>query len=302
MRRAMFLLNPASGRGLIKDVFFDIVAKLAEADILVTPYITQESGDIQAYIKEASAFDMVIVSGGDGTVNQVINAMMAEGLNLPLGYLPSGTTNDLAISLGISLDPLKATEQFLTSKPKPLDIGCFNGSYFTYVAACGIFTAVSYSTSQDMKNTFGSWAYYVEGIRALGQIGQSFSFEMTLSGDGTHSGRKVAGEAIFAAVTNSHSLGGLVHLDGGGVAVEMADGLLEVLIVRPPKSATDLTKIVHSLRTSQTETPLVETYQAPAFSFRFPSPQDWTLDGEFGGNHQDLKVEVVPHAVTMYFP
>lgn len=296
MRKAMLIMNPSSGRGAMKDVFYQVLAKFTQADFRVTPYITQSAHDISEMIQDAHSYDLIIAAGGDGTVNDVINAMMNEEVQRPLAYIPSGTVNDFAQSLGLSMDPLRATDQIIRSEAKPLDIGCFNGSYFSYVAACGMFTSVSYSTSQDMKNSIGRLAYYLEGMRAFGELGQSFPMELTYNGD------SLSGDFIFAAVTNSRSLGGLLQLDAGSLAVDMSDGLLEVLLVRAPKNAADLTKIVHSLRTAESTSSLVETRQAESFHFRFSQPQSWTLDGEYGGRHQDVWVDVVPQKILMHYP
>lgn len=296
MRHAMMILNPSSGRGVMREAFYEVIATFFRGGIRVTPYITQTPADIASFVQAAPAYDLLIIAGGDGTVNDVLNELLTADIRLPLAYIPAGTTNDLAQSLGISLDPVKAADQIIKGQVRALDVGAFQGSYFSYVAACGVFTAVSYSTSQEMKNTFGRLAYYVEGMRALGELGQSFAMAMTY-GDS-----RVVGDFIFAAVTNSRSLGGLIHLDGGQLAVDMTDGLLEALLIRAPKNAGDLTKIAHSLSTGHSQTPLVESHQAPVFEFRFRSPQAWTLDGEYGGDHQNARVEVVPRCIDMYVP
>lgn len=295
-RHAMLIINPSSGRGAIKEVMYDVIARFFRAGWRVTPFISAKAEDIWQFMTEAPAYDLLIAIGGDGTVNDVLNAMMTENIEMPLAYIPSGTTNDLAHSLGLSKDPLEAVEQVISSEAKPMDIGSFADQYFSYVAACGVFTSVAYSTSQDLKNTFGRLAYYIEGLRVIGELGQAFDLSLQFDDQDLH------GKYIFAGVTNSRSLGGLLNLDSGLIPVDMADGKMEALLVGAPKTPNDLTRIAHSLRTGQRSTPLVELYQAESFHFSFSEAQPWTLDGEYGGRHRQVQITVIPQRISIHYP
>ena len=148
-KKLLFVFNPFSGKAQIKNQLLDIVDVMVKADYEVTIYPTQARGDaIHKIETEAGDYDLVVCSGGDGTLDEVVTGMMHREKKVPLGYIAAGSTNDFATSLGIPKNMVKAAETAVAGRVFPCDIGAFNGDFFVYVAAFGLFTEVSYKTSQ----------------------------------------------------------------------------------------------------------------------------------------------------------
>ena len=235
-KRLLFILNPFSGKAQIKNQLMEIVDIMVKAGYEVTVYPTQAQGDaIHKVEEEAEAYDLLVCSGGDGTLDEVVTGMMHRGLTMPLGYIPAGSTNDFATSLGIPKDMVKAANAAVTGKEFPCDIGSFNGDYFVYVAAFGLFTDVSYKTSQEWKNVLGHAAYILEGVRSLHDIP---SFRMQVEYDNT----RLQDEFIYGMISNSTSVGGFKGMTGKDVLLD--DGVFEVLLIRMPRTPVDLSNIV----------------------------------------------------------
>ena len=180
--KLLFVFNPKSGKGLIKDHLVNIVDIMVKADYEVTIYTTQSQGDAVRKVKEdAHKYDLVVCSGGDGTLDEVVTGMEQSDVNVPIGYIPAGSTNDFANSLGIPKEMEKAAEVAVSGTPFPCDVGAFNGDTSVYVAAFGLFTEVSYQTSQQMKNILGHVAYLLEGVKRVFDIK---TFKMKVEHDG----------------------------------------------------------------------------------------------------------------------
>lgn len=201
-KRILLIINPVSGRREILNKLSQIIDKFCKNGCLPTVAFTQKRGDAHRLAQTCPPdYDAVVCAGGDGTLNEVIGGLMAGGVNLPLGYLPVGTTNDLANSLGIPKNVLSAVDLILNSTPVLLDIGSFSGRYFNYVASFGAFTEASYNAPQEVKNILGHAAYILEGIKSLGSIRRCrVRFEFN--------GQQLEDDYIFGAVTNTTSLGG----------------------------------------------------------------------------------------------
>ena len=174
----LFIFNPKSGKGLIKNHLVDIVDVMVKAGFEVTVYPTQERGDAtRKVVADGAKYERIVCSGGDGTLDEVVTGFREAKLNLPLGYIPTGSTNDFARSLNISSDMVKAVLKkgsFLAACFSPMrlrifqcDVGKFNGDTFVYIAAFGIFTDLSYETPQSLKNILGHMAYVLSAAKSL---------------------------------------------------------------------------------------------------------------------------------------
>ena len=229
-------------------------------------------------------YDMIVCCGGDGTLNEVIDGIMKSSSNVPIGYIPAGITNDFASSMGISLDIKKAITNIIASEPVAFDIGQFNERYFSYIASFGAFTATSYSTPQNIKNTLGHFAYVLEGIRDLGSLTK---YRMKVKTDDFEE----EADYIFGAVSNSTSVGGVVKLDSE--IVDMCDGLFEVVLIKYPKNIADLNKVINGILASDFSSDAFTFLKTSKVEFDMDKIFPWTLDGEFesGANH----IEVVNH-------
>ncbi len=230
-KNLLFILNPNAGKGEIRSKAVRILQLFSSAgyDVLVSP--TSRAGEIPEIIqRRANGVDLVVCCGGDGTLNETVTGLMKLDPRPPLGYLPAGTVNDFASSLGISKDLEGAAQAVLSGSPVDVDIGRFGEQYFTYVAAFGAFTEVSYQTPQQSKNVFGRTAYVLEGLKRLTSLK---SYQASIEYDsGT-----CQGDYLFGMISNSSSVGGLKLLDDAQIS--MNDGMFEVILIQKPDSLTE---------------------------------------------------------------
>ena len=282
-KKLLFVFNPKSGKGLIKNYLVDIVDTMVKADYEVTVYTTQAQGDaIQKVEKEAEKYDLVVCSGGDGTLDEVVTGMNRSEAERPIGYIPAGSTNDFANSLGIPKDMVKAAYTAVHGKEFPCDVGYFNGDTFVYVAAFGLFTEVSYQTPQHWKNILGHAAYILEGAKRLHDIP---SYVMKVE----HDGEEFTDKFIFGMVTNSISVGGFRGMTGEDVKLD--DGVFEVTLIKSPKTPLELNEILASLTKLIDDTDLIYSFKTSELRITTEEKVAWTLDGEFGGEHEELVIK-----------
>ena len=290
-KKLLFVFNPCSGKAQIKNQLLDIVDTMVKADYEVTIYPTQCAGDAKEKVEAyAGNYDLVVCSGGDGTLDEVVTGMMQCKAKVPLGYIPAGSTNDFASSLGIPKDMEKAAEAAVTGKPFPCDVGLFNGDYFVYVAAFGLFTEVSYKTSQEWKNVLGHAAYILEGAKRLHNI---TSYKMRVEYDGNI----IEDEFAYGMITNSVSVGGFKKLTGKNVLLD--DGLFEVTLIRMPKNPVEWNEILSCLANLKDDSELIYTFKTDCVKFLPEDVIPWTLDGEFGGEHKNVIVKNVHQALEI---
>lgn len=237
MKTLLFIYNPAAGKAKITSALGEITAQFQQEDWLVTLYATRAAGDATRMVQEMGGqYDRIVCSGGDGTLNEVVSGLVHGGLDVPLGYLPAGSTNDFSKTLRLPANLHKAAEIAVTGTPFACDMGQFNGErVFVYVAAFGVFTSVSYETPQEMKQILGHAAYVLRGIRSLGEI---TSYSMTIEHDGVIE----EGNYIYGMVSNSVSVGGFQGMKTNEVILD--DGKFEVLLVRTPTSLAELNAVL----------------------------------------------------------
>lgn len=292
-KKAMVVVNPCAGRRKLSPQLLDIADLLSKGGIETTIYTTSASGDATEFVKNFShKFDIVVCRGGDGTFNEVVNGMMVLEKKLPIGYIPSGTTNDLASSLNIPKNTKKAIDVVINGKPVGNDVGHFNDdSYFSYSASFGAFTQSSYATPQRLKNSFGHLAYVYVGIKSIGQIGpirvkvKCEHFEDDWD------------EYIFGTVANSLSLGKIVKFDKK--IVDLSDGKFEVMLVKKPDNAQALKGILTSVAKKDYDERYVKFFQSSEIEFEFEEDIPWTIDGEFGGAGKLVKIQNLQNAINI---
>ena len=167
MKRAVFLYNVQSGKGHIARNVERICSIFAENGYTATPQLIDFARNP---FEGNETIDLMVVAGGDGTLNFALNAMKAKGLDIPLGVIPAGTANDFAGVLGMSRDPLEAARQIATGSIERVDCGRVNGLYFVNVFSFGIFTTTSQRTSDERKHRIGKLAYLIEGIKEVRSV------------------------------------------------------------------------------------------------------------------------------------
>ncbi len=226
--------------------------------------------------------DLVVCSGGDGTLNEVISGLMALDAPPCLGYIPAGSTNDYASSLQIPKSMMEAAKGAVWGEPYPIDIGSFcQDRYFVYIAAFGAFTEVSYQTSQDRKNLLGHQAYVLEGVKSLAALK---TYPLKIEWDG----QVLEEEFVFGMVTNTISVGGFKGLVTQSVALN--DGEFEVLLIRKPRAPKDLSNIVSYMFLREEPNDYVYKFKAKKLKITAKTPVDWVLDGEFGGSVTEAEI------------
>ncbi len=286
-QKALFIINPHSGKGLIKNSLLGIVDILVKAGYEVTVYPTQGRGDACRAMRERNKYyNLVVCSGGDGTLDEIVTGTIQSGFKTTIGYIPAGSTNDFANSLKISSTMKQAAETIVNGTVFSCDVGRFNEDVFVYIAAFGLFTEVSYGTPQEMKNMLGHMAYILEGVKHLQNI-KSYRLKVTSVSENGET-KIIEDDFIFGMVTNSYSVGGFKSIAGnvfkGRIALN--DGLFEVTLIKMPKNPIELNSILAALAIQNIDTEYMYSFKSGKLIIESREEVAWTLDGEFGGKHK----------------
>lgn len=300
MSKALFILNPHSGKGLIKNHLLEIVDILVKAGYEVTVYPTQERGDACRAMRERKkSYELVVCSGGDGTLDEIVTGMMQSGFKTTIGYIPAGSTNDFANSLKIPSTMKKAAEVAVNGTVFSCDVGRFNEDVFVYIAAFGLFTEVSYGTPQEMKNMLGHMAYILEGVKHLQNVKSHHLKVTSISENGETT--VIEDNFIYGMVTNSYSVGGFKSIAGnvfkGRIALN--DGLFEVTLIKMPKNPMELNSILAALTIQNIDTAYMYSFKSGKVVIESEDEVAWTLDGEFGGAHKVVTLTNVKQAMDI---
>lgn len=230
------------------------------------------------FIKE---YDRIVCAGGDGTLNQVISAYMCTGCSIPVGYLPAGSTNDFAKTLGYSGDFQKALEATCLDTVQKIDVGQFNDKSFIYVAAFGKLAEISYSTSQSVKNVLGHFAYILKGIQTVTEL-KAYHLKIECNG------KTIEDDFIIGLIMNTLSVGGFKSPVSKDVRLD--DGLFEVLLVRMPKNIIELQSIIVALLNQNMDNEMM-IYELTGSMRIYSEAMGWSLDGEFGGITEYVEIQ-----------
>lgn len=284
MKQMLFIFNPRSGREQIKGQLVGILDIFTKEGYDIHVHVTQEPLDCMEWVKNhGAAMDLIVCSGGDGTLNETIAGMMAMGDFPLLGYIPAGATNDFAASLGLAKQMKEAAAEIVRGFPYSIDIGKFcHQRYFVYIAGFGAFTEVSYLTPQDKKNWLGHNAYMIEGVKSLAGLKPR---HMRVEWED----QVLEEDFVFGMVTNTISVGGFKGLVNQSVALD--DGEFEVLLIRMPRTPVDLTSIFNYMFLKEEPNEYVYKFKAKSIRMTSETPVDWVLDGEFGGSRTEVTIE-----------
>ena len=291
MKRMLFVMNPYAGTKQGVRYLADVIAIFNRADYEVLTYMTSGQGDAQRIVTEkASEVDLVVCAGGDGTFNEAVSGILSSGLDVPLGYIPCGSTNDFAASLGLPTNILKAAQEIVEGKPVRYDMGLFGSRYFSYVASFGAFTRASYATPQSVKNALGHMAYILGGISELSQIRKE-KVRIELKD------RVIEDEFLFGAVSNSTSMGGILTLDPK--QVDMKDGKFELLLVRAPKNLAEIGECLQALQTQKYNCAMITFLSTDSLTVVANPDMPWTLDGEREDGHAHIEIQNLHQALRL---
>lgn len=224
MEKAILVYNPLSGQRSVPYKIDHIMGRFMDNDILIQPFRTYNiEEDKLLDILNNGNYSRVIISGGDGTINTVVNIMLKNNINLPIGIIPSGTCNDFARCLRIPSNLDKCLDIVLSGKTIKIDVGIVNGEkYFLNTCAGGILVDVSFSTSGELKKNIGPLAYY---LRALGEMANIRPFNLKL----TANGQNIDVDALMFIILNGRHAAGFNNIAG---TADLTDGLMDIIIIK----------------------------------------------------------------------
>lgn len=291
-KNILLLINPKAGKGSFRGHLGDVMETFGNARYIPTVFFTKGKHDATRIVAAHGAdYELVVCLGGDGTLSEVVAGLMALENPPPLGYIPMGTANDVATTLALPRSPALAAWAIVKGRPMPIDVGCFgDDGFFTYIAAFGAFTEVSYETPQDTKQALGHLAYIMEGVARLPKISPHRARV-------EYDGGVIEDEFIFGGVTNSTSIAGLVKLDD--TLVSLSDGLFELILVRNPKNLIDMNKIVGDIVWRNYENGQITVLHSKKARFIMDEPVAWTRDGESGGLYREITFDNRPSALQI---
>ena len=293
LKKVLLVVNPCSGQSKKRASVDDIIDNFSD-NYKFSVHKTTCQGDATNIVKnELGDHDLVVCCGGDGTLNETINGVMNMPRRVPIGYIPAGTTNDLAATLGIPRNLSDCVNLIESGETNDYDLGLFNNRCFCYVASFGAFSASSYTTSQRLKNIFGHKAYVVKGFLETGDIHPT---RMRIE----HDNGVLEDDFVFGTISNSTSVGGFFKFRKEDI--KLNDGYFEVLLVRN----IPFRKVIPTIRKVQKQ-----QYDGKEIIFfrtkkiKIHAPDEnvkWTVDGEFAGAHHDVMIHVLERAIDICSP
>ena len=297
MKQVLFFINPHAGHAEIRSSLMEVLEIFSVAGYETTVHMTAGPRDITGQIAaRGTQYDLIVCTGGDGTLNEAVSGLMALPYEKrpPLGYIPGGTVNDVAATLGLSKDPIRAARDIVAGQLYPLDIGSFGPDrYFTYVAAFGIFTDVPYETPQEDKRIWGRLAYIMNGAGALGRLKDTHVRVW-------YDDHMEEADVLVGLVTSTTSVGGFKATRDIGISLN--DGLYEMVLVRATKTLAEFNlAATRALRLDFDNDSFISA-QTGALRFEFDEPVAWTVDGEFGGSVTEVEIHNEHRAIDIVVP
>lgn len=290
-KKLLFVYNPKAGKAGIKSKLADILDVFAGAGYEITILPTRKRGDARAVVAGRSRdYDLVVCSGGDGTLDETVTGMIQSGFQTPIGYIPAGSTNDFGGSLALPKNMAEAARIIVEGKNFACDVGSFNEDIFVYIAAFGLFTDVSYETGQEMKNVLGHMAYILEGVKRLPAI-RSFPMKVICED------KVIEDDFILGMITNSTSVGGFKNITGKNVKLD--DGVFEVTLIKRPRNPIELNNIMISLVNRDIDMGAMYCFRTDRLILESEEPVSWTLDGESGGSHKKVEILNIHKAIDI---
>lgn len=272
MNKVKFIYNPYSGEGAILKDIDKIIDMHQKEGYTVVPYRIQRGVDVANALEEIDEFyRYILIAGGDGTIDTVVNAMKSKEIELPIAVLPVGTANDFAKFLGMTNNIKDNVEQILNSEPVKVDLGHVNDKYFVNVLSTGLFTDVSQKTDTTLKNTLGKLAYYIKGIEQLPNF-RSLNVKITADG-------KVYDSPMYLMlVFNGQTAGGFkIALDA-----KVDDGLFDILILKSCHIPEFIHVFLKFMMGEHTDDPRVEYIKAKELLIETTEDIVTDIDGEKG--------------------
>ncbi|NLI67557.1 MAG: diacylglycerol kinase [Bacilli bacterium] len=275
MKRARIIYNPTAGREQFRKELPYVLERLEEAGYETSAHATKGDGDATraAEIAVERKYDLVVIAGGDGTLNEAISGIAEKDYKPKVGIIPAGTTNDFARALGIPKDVKKAVDIILEENEQALDIGKVNGKYFVNIAGGGDLTELTYDVPIKMKAALGQLAYYVKGIEMLPSLRP---VSVTIEYDDN----VYSGEIMLFLVANTNSVGGFEKLAPDAL---VDDGYFDLLILEKTSLPEFIRLATAALRGNHLEDDKIIYAQAKRIKITPDEKMLLNIDGEYGG-------------------
>lgn len=291
--QVLLIINPVAGKQKILTFREQVRQVFLDAGWEITELETPSQGGLSHVLTPALAGkDIVVCAGGDGTLHETLGILLQLGIELPVGYIPAGSTNDFASSLGLNKNPVLAAKQIVDGTPHRLDAGSFEDRTFIYVASFGAFTQTSVTTTQNLKNSLGHLAYVLEGMKELPRL-KSYPVRITADTE------IFEGTYLFGSVSNATTIGGVLHLDED--LVDFSDGVFELMLVKTPVNLMEFSRIVLSLMTGNFDPELITLAHVKNLRIECQEEMDWSLDGEYAKGGLQAEMQVLQKAITIIF-
>lgn len=295
MKKCKLIYNPFSGNKAFKFDIDSCVEIFQDGGYEVHLFRTKHQEDIPNHIAQMNpAYDIVVVSGGDGTVNIVVNALMKRGLKIPLGIIPSGTANDFATFLGLKTGQFEEScRTIVSTEPKDIDIGEVNGQYFINVCAGGLLTNVSQTVDTDLKNALGNLSYYLKGMEQLANF-KKIPFRISTKD------KVIEDQFYLYLVLNSAGTGGFTHI---APDASITDGKFDLVAIKA-KPVLELPILFLKIFRGELINDSGVVYLRDNY-FKIEclqenfAIQETSLDGELGPE-MPLEIKVVPKALPVF--
>jgi diacylglycerol kinase (ATP) len=271
-KKMMLIINPVAGKREAAKNLAELIQVFYAGGYTASVFVTGKSGDAAEFAAQYGGnFDLIVCSGGDGTMNETVTGIIRGGLGVPIGYMPSGSYNDFAEYQGLSKDVLKAAHNIIKGDPRYVDVVKFAGRYFINAADFGAFTWLPYTTPQQKKNTLGAYAYLLEGIKDLSKIKRTHLRVMA-------NGGSFEDDYLFGIICNATMLAGV--LSRKGKIIQADDGIFEVGMVQYPETPLDFQEILQAVQLEDLGDPHITFIKTNRVTIETDEPVDWSLDGE----------------------
>jgi len=293
-KKLTLIINPAAGKGEGSAVGGRLLDMYSAAGYEYQALFTRTAGDAARFAAQCNETEDVLVCvGGDGTMSETLTGLLKAKKQPPLCYVPLGSTNDLAYSLQLPMEPLEAGRLAIDGEEKWLDAGRFDEHVFSYVASFGAFTSTSYETDRALKNKLGHFAYVLTGARELPNI-RAYPVRVECK-EGL-----IEGRFLFGAVCNASRVGGTLKLPV--TQDNFCDGKLELFMVREPRDLSEIPQLLLALASGNYTHELIECHTITQATFHMPEEMPWSLDGEKAMGGRRVEISALEKAYQLMMP
>ena len=290
----LIIVNPNAGKGKVQKRIHKIANNFVKQDYLVDIIYTKINYSAASIIRDYKGkLDLVICCGGDGTLNDLINAVMKMENKPEISFIPLGTMNDFANTIGLYRFKFWLPNNMKNAEKLSIDIGKFNDRYFNYVAAFGAFTMVPYVTRQTLKKIFGKAAYFLVALKYIKKI-KAYDIDIDVDGNVTK------GRFIYGSISNSKSIGGFQWFRKK--EIDISDGKYEVILVKKPKKKIGILGIVFNILFKKYNSKNFIYLQGSNIKINSKVHLNWTVDGEYGGRKNTVEINNNKESLTIIIP